>query len=294
MAKKTQALTKYDAEMAKYAQMAKDTEKNVGGGNFISTAGGRMRYKGAEIPGNKMNVIVVDHILENDFYKDAYDPDNVNPPDCYALGRDEDELAPHENSAEPQNETCNGCPQNEWGTASVGKGKACGNRRRLALVTEGDMEDVGNADIAYLRLPVTSVRAWAGYVRQCADVLNKPPFAVVTEIEIVPDSKTQFKVQFNLVQEIDDGEALGALIALREKVEKEISFPYQVAVEEVKPAPRSKVARPAPRPAARPAVRAAAAKPAPRAARAAAPAAQPASKPRVAVGARRAAPAVKY
>ena len=288
MAKKTQAITKYDAEMAKYAQMAKDTEKNVGGGNFIGLQGGRMRYKGAEIPGNKMNVIVIDHILENNYYADKYDPDNIAPPDCYAFGRDEDEMVPHENSAKPQSGACVGCEKNEWGTADGGggKGKACGNRRRLALVTEGDMEDVESAEIAYLRLPVTSVRAWAGYVRQCADVLNKPPFAVVTSIEVVPDSKTQFKLQFELVQEIDDGEALGALLALREKVEKEIDFPYQVAVADVKKAPRggggSKTAKPQAR-------AAAAAKAAPTAATV-----RPASKPRVAVGARKAATAAKY
>lgn len=303
---KTQALTKYDAELAKYAQQAVDTEKNVGGGNFISLKSGRMAYKGAEIPGNKMNCIVVDHILENDFYQDAYDPDNMNPPDCYALGRDEDELAPHENSVAPQSESCATCPQNEFGTGGVsGKGKACGNKRRLALVTEGDMEDVENAEIAYLRLPVTSVRAWAGYVRQLKDVLNKPPFAVVTEIEVVPDDKTQFKVQFNLVQEIDEAEAIGALLALREKVEKEIAFPYQVvAVEEVKPAPRARaVQRPAPVPRTTRTVAAAPTpRPAPvrRVARAAAPVEvepqvpAPVSRSRVVVGARRVEQPAKY
>lgn len=288
-ASKTTALTKYDAELAKYAQTALDTEKNVGGGNFISLSQGRMKYKGAEIPGNKMNVIIIDHILENDFYKSKYDPGNATPPECYAFGRNEEEMAPHENSSEPQAESCLGCPNNEFGTGGIsGKGKACGNRRRLALVTENDMGEVESAEIAYLRLPVTSVRAWAGYVRQCVDVLNKPPFAVVTEIKVVPDYKDQFKVQFTLVQEIEDGEALGALLALREKVEKEISFPYALTqIDEAKPAPRGKTAaRPAARPVAR-AARPVAATPAPAAA-------QPTSKPRVAVGARRVEKAAKY
>ena len=289
MAKKTQAITKYDAEMAKYAQMAKDTEKNVGGGNFISLRGGHMAYKGAQVPGDKMNVIVIDHILENDFYDGAYDPDNPKAPDCYAFGRDDDEMAPHENSAVPQSEACAGCEQNEFGTGGVsGRGKACKNSRRLALITEGDMEDVENAEIAYLKIPVTSVRAWAGYVRQCADVLNKPPFAVVTQIEVVPDAKSQFKLEFTMQQEIEDGEALGALLTVREKVEKEIAFPYLLVQAEpaTNTVPRNRTKPSADKPAARRAA------PAPAAAAAAV--VRPTSKPRVAVGAKRAAPAAKY
>jgi hypothetical protein len=227
--KKPTALTKYDAIFAQEAQRAADIEKNMGGGNFISLKNGRMTYRGAEVPDNKMNVIIMDFILENDFFDGPYDPDNPTSPACYALGRDQDTLAPHENSASPQSKACTGCLRNEWGTGGGlnGNGKACKNVRRLALITEGDYtKDISRAEVSYLRLPVTSVRAWNGYVHQLNNVLKKPPFAVTTEIAVIPDQRSQFKVQFDMIATIDDPEAMAALFKLHERVEKEIMIPY--------------------------------------------------------------------
>lgn len=246
---KTKALAKYDAELAKYAQAQREAEKTTGG-NFISFRGGRLSYKGAEIPGGKMNCIVVHSIHENDFFTEGYDPDNPTSPACYAFGETEEGMAPHEDSSEPQNDVCETCEQNQWPDADAKargeRGKPCKNIRRLALVTESDMEDIESAEIAYAKIPVTSVKGWSGYVRQISDTLNKPSFAVVTEISVVPDNKSQFKVQFDLVQEIDD-EVIPALLQLRERIEKEIAFPYPknvVPVKAVKPAPRAAKPKP--------------------------------------------------
>lgn len=234
------AMVSWSEELARRAQMAASIEENVGsGGAFISLRGGRLQYNGAEVPGNKMNVVVLDHILEYTFYLNGFDPDNPQPPDAYALGRDENTLRWHENSiaeldGEPiAGELCKNSSINQWGSAEKGKGKACKNQRRLALITEdeaADVESIKEATPVFLRVPVTSVKAWAGYVRQLEKTLQRPPLGVVTEISVVPDPKTQFKLQFKLVESIEDGDIIEALIAKADATE--IDFPYAPRDEE--------------------------------------------------------------
>jgi hypothetical protein len=230
MAKKKAAgtsLVKWDAELAKLAGAATETEKNVGaGGNMIKLQGGRLQYQGAEIPENKMRVIILDHVLHNAWYKGKFNSAVPQSPECYAFARVEEDLAPHEKSPEPQNEQCKGCAMNEWGSADTGRGKACGNKRRLGLISESDLEDIMGAEVAYLHIPVTSVKGWAGYVRQLDELLKRPPLAVITEITVIPDNDTQFKVLFKMVEQIEDGDKIGELIEKAKTVAKEIMFPY--------------------------------------------------------------------
>lgn len=229
------SMVSWSEELAKRAQMAAGIEENVGsGGAFISLKGGRMTFQGAEVPGNKMNVVVLDHILEYTYYTDGYDADNPQPPDAYALGRDEDTLRWHENSIpEYAGELCKDSDINQWGSAEKGRGKACKNQRRLALITEdeaADVESIEESTPAFLRIPVTSVKGWAGYVRQLEKTLQRPPLGVITEISVVPDPKSQFKLQFKLVEAIDDGDVIEALMAKADNTE--LDFPYAPREEE--------------------------------------------------------------
>lgn len=229
------AMVSWSEELAKRAQSAAAIEENVGsGGAFISLKGGQMSFNGATVPGNKMNVVVLDHILEYTYYADGYDSDNPQPPDAYALGRDENTLRWHENSIPKYaGELCKDSDINQWGSAEKGKGKACKNQRRLALLPEdeaGDAETIEEATPAFLRIPVTSVKGWAGYVRQLEKTLQRPPLGVITEISVVPDAKTQFKLQFKLVEAIEDGDVIEALMAKADATE--LDFPYAPRDEE--------------------------------------------------------------
>lgn len=225
------AITKWDAKMAELAARATKVVKDVGaGGNVIGTAGGQLKYKGAVIPGNKLNCVVLAHVLCNTDYDGPFDSDNPSSPRCFAFGADKNEMTPHEDSAEKQSDACVGCPQNEWGSADVGKGKHCANKVRLGLISDGDLEeDIAAAEVAYIHIPVTSVTYWAGFVRQIADTLNRPPYGVICELSLIP-SKNQFDMQFKPISEIEDGDIMGALIEKAERVEKDIEFPY-VAIE---------------------------------------------------------------
>lgn len=236
------SMVKWNAELAALAARATKVVAGVGtGGNMIKTAGGRLNYQGADIPGNKMRVIVLAHVLHNAMYEGKFDADNPSSPICYAFAAEKADLVPHEDSPQKQAEACEGCPHNEWGSADVGRGKACANKARLGLISESDLqEDISKAEIAYIHVPVTSVKAWAGYVRQLEELVKRPPLAFVTEISLVPDPKNQFAMLFNMAEQIEDGEVIGALIERGKIADKEIGFPYPEFEEQAKPQRRAK------------------------------------------------------
>lgn len=240
--KPTATLTKYDAELAALASQFTETAAELGGGgNFIKTQGGVFTYKGETI-GEKMNLVIVAAVLHNAYYDGPYDSDNPGIPVCYAFGESAKGMAPHADSTGPQNETCKGCEKNEFGSADKGKGKACGNRVRFGCITDGDLDSIEDAEVCMLQSPPTSGPNWKGYCDELKDTWQRPPLAVITEVHLVRDAKTQFKMLFRMIEKIDDHAQIGALLALRPKVLKELVVPYQV-IEKTAPAPRKTAGR---------------------------------------------------
>lgn len=249
MAKKTNsaaptaALTKYDERLAALAKQATEVEASVGSaGNFLSIRGAVLSYQGVQATDNKMSVIILHAILENQWYNKPFNPASPTSPACYAFGDMQKTMVPHEMAPQPQSETCASCEKMQFGSAEVGKGKACKAVQRLALITEGDLENLDeNAQIAYLKLPFYSTIEYASYVRQLAEQYKKPPLAFVTEITVVPDPKSQYRVKFKLTDKIEDSSALELLLGLHEKAKAEIAFPYpemDEAPDKPAPAPR--------------------------------------------------------
>src|SRR5574343_881122 len=231
----------YEDRLAALAKQGVEQEARVGGGQFISFKGGQLTYQGNTIKGNELDVVAIDSIFENAYYGDRYDPDNPQPPVCYAFGREEDELTPHPESADPQHETCKGCPMNEFGTADNGKGKACKNTRRIAVIP-GDPLDEGTiqtAEAAFIRLPVTSVKGWASFVKTVAALDKLPTFGVVATLSTVPDAKTQFKVTWQKKESIDR-DLLPALMDRHDAMATESDFPYPKPSEEAPKKPAAK------------------------------------------------------
>lgn len=241
-----QAVVNWEDEMAKQADVAAAQEANSGGGSFFSIRGGILAFNDAAVPNNRMGVIITDSILENVFYEGAYDPDNVTPPTCFAFGRDDETIAPHENvvaEGQAQHETCRGCPQNEWGTADKGKGKACGNRRRLGMIPAGtfdrdgrfepfdDAESFKTATLGFMKLPVTSVKGYATFVKQVAGAMRRPPHGIFTKVSVVPDAKTQFRVVFEPIGPVP-GEVMAAVMERHKETASVIEFPYSLEAPE--------------------------------------------------------------
>lgn len=223
----------YEDRLAALAKQGVQQEANVGGGQFISFKSGQISYQGNAIKGNELDVIAIDSVFENQYNPEKYDPDNPQPPVCYAFGRDEEELAPHPECADPQHETCKGCPHNEFGTADNGKGKACKNTRRIAVIPGDTLEEdvLRTAEAAYIRLPVTSVKGWASFVKMVKAMTGLPTLGVVATISTVPDAKTQFKVTWQQKETIDR-ELIPTLLDRHDAMAEEIMFPYPKPSEE--------------------------------------------------------------
>lgn len=261
------AVVKWDEELAKQAEVAAGMEDSTASGQFFSLKGGILQWNDAPLQGNQMAVVILDSILENVFYEGKYDPETPQGPTCFAFGRNETELKPHQivvEASNQQHDFCSGCEMNEWGSADTGRGKACRNTRRLAMIPAGtfnqagkfelvdDEEHYATAAVGFMKLPVTSVKGYAAFVKQVAGALKRPPFGIVTKVKVVPDPKSQFKVVFEPIMSLPD-ELMGAIMKRHEEAVSIIDFPYTPNEEVEAPPKRGSRAAQRPAPAKRPA-----------------------------------------
>ena len=112
-------------------------------------------------------------------------------PDCSS----EDGVKPKADSPNKQCESCAGCPQNMWATAklqdgSPGKGKACAEKKRLAIYA--------NNGIFRFDVPPASLGDFAAYARQLAGH-GLPLSAVATTISFDPATPTKLVFAFQAV-----------------------------------------------------------------------------------------------
>lgn len=251
-------VTKYDEAFAQMANQYAGTER--AGGSFLSTKGGVLTFDDEALPGNQMCVIMLDVVRERTYYTSKYSPDAEQnlPPVCYAFGRTDEEMAPHESMQTdldyfiPQNDECMGCPHNEWGSADTGRGKACSERRRMAILPAGyyvpkrgsrdfelhmfdEVDHYKTADIAFLKLPVTSVKDYARYVTQLSASHRRPPMGVITRVYLEPDPKSQFRVKFEMLEMLPD-ELFETIMERHEEAKASIVFGYSPPSGEAKAA----------------------------------------------------------
>jgi hypothetical protein len=250
MAKKKNALATIDERFAKDANIAAGMEANMASGQFISAKSGVLQIDGNPLPGNKMTVVILDTVMENLYYAGKYDPKNVTGPECYGFGRSEEDMKPHEKVIKAKtnkSKACESCELNEWGTADTGEGKACKNIRRLALIAAGTPdkngdceifdkpEDFEKADLQFLKLPVTSVKGYAAFVKQIAGSMSRPPHGIITEISAIPDEKSTFKLVFECVGKVENN-VVEAVLARHDEAKTAIIFPYADFDKSDKPA----------------------------------------------------------
>jgi hypothetical protein len=258
------AVANYDEELAALAGQSSTLTDSGGGGRFFSTRAGVLQFDDVALPGNQMCVIIGAWCLENVYYTEAFDADNRTPPTCFAFCKnpdEKDEMGPpdivdEEDVFERQSDTCKDCPQNEWGSAAKGRGKACGNRRRLACLPAGtyssqgrnggyelslidDADHFRTCDEAYLKVPVMSGKGFDAFVKDVAEQFRKPLFAVYARVYLTPDPKSQFKVNFELIEPVAD-ELIPVLLERYRKLHEGIDFPYTAFEEEEEEKPTRK------------------------------------------------------
>lgn len=197
-------LNEYYRKMAEAYAATEQTANST-----VSPKNGVLSIGDQPIPGNQFAAVILDAVRLNTFYRAAYNPNSNEPPTCYAIGREDADMAPHpdmvkdQNHFIPQAQTCNGCPMNVFGSnQQTGKGKACGNRRRLIMLLAGTyQQDVNGmlhlqpyttadhyATTPFLQMTLapTTLKAWGSYVRSSAAQYQKPFFGLVTRIYLYP------------------------------------------------------------------------------------------------------------
>jgi hypothetical protein len=238
-AKKSTSLVKWDEKFAQYAKAGKEQIQSIGGtGLSISFGRGFIKVGDREIKSGKLNVVIIGYCAVNRFYKEAWDPNTKTPPDCYAfaLAANDPDMAPHASVVRKESARCADCPQNAFGTASVGNGKACTNNIRLGMLTEDSIEDadlISAAELGVGHVSPTNLKRWKKYVDDIEEEHHRPVWAVVTEITSENDPKTQIKVSFKMVSLIDDQDAIDALEKRYLKIQEVLQVPYAAAQEKV-------------------------------------------------------------
>jgi hypothetical protein len=208
-------LTEFDAELAAEAQKAKDTVEGIGGGLFASIRGGKLTIGDRVVPSGKIAVVIVAHTACKTYYPNGFDPKKAESPTCYAFGDKLKGMIPHAQSAKTEHHECDTCPQNAFGTARQGNGKACKDQMRIAFVEGGSIEENGvhipltdskvdlgklsASDMVKLNIPPTSLSAFAKYLKSVADLVQRPLYGVATKIEVKMGDDEYPVISFSLL-----------------------------------------------------------------------------------------------
>lgn len=131
---------------------------------------------GTKTPG-PLELVVVDFTCKNAFYEGAFDPKNIAPPACFAIGNNPLKMTPSKNAPLAQATDCQVCPMNVFG--SDGNGKACKNSRILAVLPPDADE---NTPMWTLATSPTANKGFDGFVTSVARVFQVPPVGVIATV----------------------------------------------------------------------------------------------------------------
>jgi hypothetical protein len=188
-------------------QLARQQETATGlrtTGAFIKFKNAQMKIDGTPIPNNMVDVRVLAAVGERTFYEGEYDADKVQVPDCYSVNSDK----PHPEAASPQSEVCRDCPHNKWGTGPRKRGKACREGARIVVVPAN--VPLKTAPLYMAKIPITSLNTVTAFTSRCSQS-GKMMGEFVTQLSVVEDNKSFFKVHLNIKEitgDMDQGELL--------------------------------------------------------------------------------------
>lgn len=137
--------------------------------------------------------------LSKIYYEQGYAEGSNSPPDCWSV----DGRVPDAASPKRQSQTCAGCPHNAWGSRATpnGKGKACADSKRLAVVPLDDIRNEGLGGPMLLRVPPASLaelKTFADRLNQ----LNEAPCSIGTRIGF--DMKAEYpRLTFKPVRRLE-------------------------------------------------------------------------------------------
>lgn len=186
-------------------------------GYMISTKAKTFTLPDGSADDGPLVCVVLDWITANTYFEGIYNPKDIKPPVCWALGRNVKEVAASKNVPKPQSDKtglCKDCKQNEWESdPKGGKGKACKNTRRLLVVPANAKED---ASPWVLSVSPTALKHFDKYVNTLSDT-GVHPIEVITEISFEP-SEDYPSLRFKVDTKHDRVELMWALKERGQKI----------------------------------------------------------------------------
>lgn len=186
-------------------------------GRTISTSGKLFALPTGQTSSGPIQAVILDYRNYNRYYKTAYNKMNPVPPSCFAIAKHHKDLAPHDEAEDPQSDDCASCPHNQWESAAQGRGKACSNLVRLALVAP---DAPANAEAMFLNATPTALKSWAHLITTL-EASGMLPVQVITEISFDPNVDYP-KVQFQVLERHKN---LEHFWALRERIQPVLDAP---------------------------------------------------------------------
>lgn len=131
-----------------------------------------------------IDLVIVDFCTTHALYPGAFDPKNIVPPVCFAIGANPTAMVPSKNSPELQSDACGACPMNQYESAAQGKGKACKNSRLLAVL---DPEADADSPMYKLSVSATALKGFDAFVAGVARQFVVPPYGVIVTVGFNPN-----------------------------------------------------------------------------------------------------------
>lgn len=231
-----------DWEIQLASEAKSEVAKETSGMPRVSHQAGVLKIDGKPVAGNKLTVGIVDFVFTKAYYEGEFDPSVPQTPVCYAFGREEAGMKPHENSPKKQHDQCAGCEWNAFGTAERGRGKRCKDERRLGVVVSvEDPSSIQKADVRALSVPPGSLKNWGKYLQTIPEITPTGNVrAVLTEVSTEP-SGGAYALTFKPVAKLAK-ESVQAIMQRRDTVAGMLIQPYPtIEAQEQKPTQRRKV-----------------------------------------------------
>ena len=152
-------------------------------GYMISTKGKTFTLPDGSANDGPLICVVLDWCTANTYFEGIYNPKDIKPPACFAIGREVATIKASKSAPKAQGTLCKECPKNEWGSdPQGGKGKACKNTRRLLVVPANASE---KTQPWILSVSPTGLKYFDKYVNTLNDV-GTHPVEVITKIAFEP------------------------------------------------------------------------------------------------------------
>jgi len=155
-------------------------------------------------PRGSIDIVIVraNANLSKTWYENGWDESNSAPPDCASANG----ITPDAGVPKKQSNVCATCPRNAWGSApNGGKGKACGDHRRLAVVPFTDLPNEHFGGPLLLRCPAASLQDMSAFDARYK-AIGYPYFTMGIKISFDP-KESYPKFQFAAIRPLTEQEA---------------------------------------------------------------------------------------